>query len=82
MPVIDPAALDLLPTLLRRDAGAKMATLAVPLDSDEEYRNSNCVKVVCDAFGRALYFSRSPIPAVRDGRPDFAARPARFLQMW
>src|SRR5262249_10942592 len=35
---------------------------------------------VCDATGRALYFSRSPIPYVRDGQPDFAARPPAFLQ--
>ena len=36
--------------------------------------------MVCDSRGRALYFSRSPIPFVRDGQPDFAARPPRFLQ--
>ena len=57
-----------------------MATLAAPLQSAEQWRNPNCVKVVCDAAGRALYFSRSPIPFVRDGQPDFAARPPRFLQ--
>ncbi len=79
-PLIDPAALDLLPDLLRRDPGADMATLAVPIASAEQWHDPNCVKVVCDAAGRALYFSRSPIPYVRDGQPDFAARPARFLQ--
>lgn len=79
-PLVDPAALDLLPDLLRRDPGADMATLAAPIASAEQWQDPNCVKVVCDAAGRALYFSRSPIPYVRDGRPDFAARPARFLQ--
>lgn len=79
-PLVDPAALDLLADLLTDDPGVDMATLAVPLASAEQYHNPNCVKVVCDAAGRALLFSRSPIPHVRDGRPDFAARPARFLQ--
>ncbi len=79
-PLVDPAVLDLLPTLLERDPEAEMATLAVPITSTEQWRNPNCVKVVCDAAGRALYFSRSPIPFVRDGQPDFAAEPPRFLQ--
>jgi 3-deoxy-manno-octulosonate cytidylyltransferase (CMP-KDO synthetase) len=79
-PLVNPAALDLLPELLQRDPGADMATLAVPIASAEQWHNPNCVKVVCDAAGRALYFSRSPIPYVRDGQPDFAARPAVFLQ--
>jgi len=79
-PLVDPAALDLLADLLGRDPGADMATLAVPIASAEQWHDPNCVKVVCDAAGRALYFSRSPIPYVRDGQPDFAARPARFLQ--
>jgi 3-deoxy-manno-octulosonate cytidylyltransferase (CMP-KDO synthetase) len=79
-PLVDPAVLDLLPDLLRRDPGADMATLAAPIASTEQWHSPNCVKVVCDAAGRALYFSRSPIPYVRDGQPDFGARPARFLQ--
>jgi 3-deoxy-manno-octulosonate cytidylyltransferase (CMP-KDO synthetase) len=57
-----------------------MATLATPIHSAEQWHNSNCVKVVRDAAGSALYFSRSPIPFVRQGQPDFAARPSHFLQ--
>lgn len=78
-PLIDPASLELLADLLRDDPQARIATLAMPITNDETYRNPNCVKVVCDESGRALYFSRSPIPHVRDGRPDFARRPAMFL---
>jgi 3-deoxy-manno-octulosonate cytidylyltransferase (CMP-KDO synthetase) len=79
-PQIDPSALDLLPDLLEMDGEAVVATLAVPIMSDDAYRDPNCVKLVRDGRGRALYFSRSAIPHVRDGRPDFAARPVRFLQ--
>lgn len=79
-PLIDPAALDLLPDLLERNPESELATLATPIRSREQWHNPNCVKVVCDAGGRALYFSRSPIPFVRDGKPDFAAEPPQFLQ--
>jgi 3-deoxy-manno-octulosonate cytidylyltransferase (CMP-KDO synthetase) len=79
-PMIEPATLDNLAQLLRDDPAADMATLAVPIASAEQWRDPNCVKVVRDRRGRALYFSRSPIPHVRDGEPDFAARPAEFLQ--
>ena len=79
-PLIDPGNLELLFDLLGKNPDATMATLATPLRTEEQWRNPNCVKVVCDTAGRALYFSRSPIPYVRDGRPDFALRPARFLQ--
>jgi len=79
-PLIDPDALDLLPDLLAQDPNADLATLAVPLRCKEQWQNPNCVKVVCDTRGRALYFSRSPIPFVRDGEPTFAGQPAQFLQ--
>jgi len=78
-PLVDPDAHDLMPQLLERDPEADMATLAVPATSLEQWHDPNCVKVVCDAAGRALYFSRSPIPHVRDGLPDFSAEPPRFL---
>jgi 3-deoxy-manno-octulosonate cytidylyltransferase (CMP-KDO synthetase) len=79
-PLIDPGVLDLLPELLRNDPDTEMATLAAPITSVEQWHNPSCVKVVCDAAGRALYFSRSPIPFVRDSQPSFAAQPAPFLQ--
>ncbi len=79
-PLIDPEALDLLPKLLENDPNADMATLAVPVSSREQWLNPNCVKVVCDQRGRAMYFSRSPIPYVRGAEPDFASEPPSFLQ--
>jgi 3-deoxy-manno-octulosonate cytidylyltransferase (CMP-KDO synthetase) len=79
-PLIEPANLDLLIELLENDPSAEMATLACPIDSLESWHNPNCVKVVLDSAGRALYFSRSPIPHVRDGNPDFSRRPTPFLQ--
>jgi 3-deoxy-manno-octulosonate cytidylyltransferase (CMP-KDO synthetase) len=78
-PLIDPEALDLLPELLEQDPAADVATLAVPFTSIEQWRDPSCVKVVCDANGRALYFSRSPIPYIRDGQPDLEAEPSSFL---
>jgi 3-deoxy-manno-octulosonate cytidylyltransferase (CMP-KDO synthetase) len=48
------------------ESDAPMATLATPMDSVEELLDPNCVKVVCDTAGRALYFSRAPVPWPRD----------------
>ncbi|MCG3180280.1 MAG: 3-deoxy-manno-octulosonate cytidylyltransferase [Phycisphaerae bacterium] len=72
-PEIEPGDLDL---LVRTLAGGDcpMATLACPYPADDELTNPNLVKVVLDRQGRALYFSRSPIPFVRDAgapRPDY-----------
>ena len=45
---------------------APMATLATPIRAVDELFDPNCVKVVCDATGNALYFSRAPVPWPRD----------------
>jgi 3-deoxy-manno-octulosonate cytidylyltransferase (CMP-KDO synthetase) len=79
-PQIEPAALNLLADLLDSDSRFDMATLAVPISDPATYLSPNVVKVVCDDDGKALYFSRSPIPMVRDGEPDFSACPSPFLQ--
>jgi 3-deoxy-manno-octulosonate cytidylyltransferase (CMP-KDO synthetase) len=79
-PMFDPRGIDSMIDLLESDAEACLATLAAPIADAESFRDANCVKVVCDSTGRAMFFSRSPIPCVRDGEPDFSARPPRFLQ--
>ena len=48
------------------ETGAKLATLAQPISSAEELFDPNCVKLVRDDLGLALYFSRAPIPWHRD----------------
>jgi 3-deoxy-manno-octulosonate cytidylyltransferase (CMP-KDO synthetase) len=50
-----------------------MATLGTPLRSVEDYVNPNHVKLVCDREGRAIYFSRAPIPYFRDSHGAFDA---------
>jgi 3-deoxy-manno-octulosonate cytidylyltransferase (CMP-KDO synthetase) len=46
---------------------APMSTLGTPIEQASDLFDPNCVKVVTDAHGRALYFSRAPIPWWRDG---------------
>ena len=64
-PAIPPANLRLLASFLRERPDAPMATLALP-GAAGDLDNSNVVKVVCDLHGRALYFSRAPIPYPRN----------------
>lgn len=66
-PEMPTACLGRVAELLDSVPQAQMATLWRPLVDESEWRNSNVVKLVSDYRGRALYFSRSPIPHVRDG---------------
>ena len=65
-PDIDPAILESLITRMQADTYIQMATLARPFTDQENPADPNLVKVVLDADGLALYFSRSPIPYCRD----------------
>lgn len=65
-PEIEPHAIDRVIELLERDPSAQMATLSTPIRSQAILEDPNCVKVVCDDNGHAMYFSRSPIPFVRE----------------
>ena len=65
-PLIDPGLIDAVAALLRQQPGASMSTAAHAIDSLEEFNNPNVVKVVLEASGLALTFSRAPIPWSRD----------------
>jgi len=66
-PLIPPASIRRAAELLMEDLGAGVSTLCVSIKSEEEYLDPNVVKVVFDSQGRAIYFSRAPIPASGHG---------------
>lgn len=75
-PLIDPALVRRCADLLDERPDCVMSTAAHTIASAEDFANRNVVKVVLDAAGRALYFSRSPIPCWRDGTPGALPDPA------
>ena len=70
-PLIDPDLIDRVAGALAGAEGWEMATAASPLRTAEELHNPDVVKVVRALDGRALYFSRSPIPFVRGAAAGF-----------
>jgi 3-deoxy-manno-octulosonate cytidylyltransferase (CMP-KDO synthetase) len=62
-PLIDPAVINAVAEALASD---EMSTAATAIRNPEEYENPNVVKVVVNAGGRALYFSRRTIPYLRE----------------
>jgi 3-deoxy-manno-octulosonate cytidylyltransferase (CMP-KDO synthetase) len=77
-PLIPPALIDQVAGLLETHADADMATLGVPLTRLDQLMDPNVVKVVMDSAGRALYFSRAPIPWQRDSAPSGLASQTSF----
>ena len=67
-PLIEPGLIDACAELLARHPECVMSTAAHPIDALADLDNTNVVKVVLDAAGRALYFSRASIPWWRDAR--------------
>jgi 3-deoxy-manno-octulosonate cytidylyltransferase (CMP-KDO synthetase) len=74
-PLIDPSLVGAVAQLLVGQPEASISTAAHAIDSLAEFTNPNVVKVVLDAKGMALYFSRAPIPHWRD-QPDRLPSPA------
>ncbi len=73
-PEIEPTLIDALVERLHADAEIDVATAATPILTADAFHNPNYVKVVADSRGRALYFSRSPIPGSRPADADVFAR--------
>ncbi|SMC25172.1 3-deoxy-manno-octulosonate cytidylyltransferase (CMP-KDO synthetase) [Desulfacinum hydrothermale DSM 13146] len=75
-PGVSPEMIEALIAEALRPPLLAMATLAFPCQSAGDYTDPNVVKVVRNAQGNALYFSRSPIPCRRDAQDE----PMTFLK--
>ena len=65
-PEIDPKNIDFLVKIAIDNPDCPMATLAAPFQTPAQVADPNIVKVITDSKGRAIYFSRCPIPYDRD----------------
>lgn len=84
-PLLAPAMIDACAALLQARHDCAMSTVAHAIDDAAEFANPNVVKVVLDADGRALYFSRAPIPCWRDapaGQPLADPLPLRHVGLY
>ena len=80
-PELSGESIDLAIRLLEENPRAVMSTLATPIRSRAQLEDPACVKVVFDSHGRALYFSRSPIPHPREWDDSLLlAKPPMFHQ--
>lgn len=79
-PLISPALIDQLAAVLRREPEVRMITAAAPILDAAQVTDPNIVKVVFDVHGDSLYFSRSPLPYVRNA--GTGARHFRHLGLY
>lgn len=79
-PLIPPEVINQVAKNLATNTYASVATLGEPIHSLDDFRNPNIVKTVADQTGKALYFSRAPIPWPRDhfAQADVNSLPAEF----
>ena len=84
-PMIHPLMVDELAQVFQYERNVQMATLIKRIHSAEDITNPNVVKVVVDRKGFALYFSRSPIPYIRDkhsGNEDISGRYFKHIGLY
>ena len=79
-PMLPPRLVSQAAELLAADSDASIATLTTPIELERELTDPGVVKVVADRTGRALYFSRAPIPWLREG--ERAAAPRRQVGLY
>ena len=73
-PLIEPPVIRAVAAALASHRDAVMSTACHPIHDAESFASPNVVKVVLDAQGFALYFSRAPVPYPRDGQAPSALR--------
>lgn len=81
-PLVDPAAIDTVVNSLLEEPKAAVATVAVLIRTPADIMDPNVVKTVLDFEDNALYFSRAPIPWVRDSAHKVHARHMKHLGLY
>jgi len=81
-PLLDPAAVDTAVDALLEDPPAAIATVATPIKIPADIMDPNVVKVILDFDDNALYFSRAPIPWVRDTAGKIQVRHLKHLGLY
>ena len=81
-PLLDPVAIDTAVDALLEEPAAQIATVATPVKTPGDIMDPNVVKTVLDFDGNALYFSRAPIPWVRDAANKVHVRPLKHLGLY
>ena len=81
-PLLDPAAVDTAITSLLEEPQASISTVATPIKLPADIMDPNVVKTVLDFDGNALYFSRAPIPWVRDAASKIQVRHLKHLGLY
>jgi 3-deoxy-manno-octulosonate cytidylyltransferase (CMP-KDO synthetase) len=81
-PLLDPAAVDTAVSALLEEPQAAVATVATPIKVPGDIMDPNVVKVVLDFDDNALYFSRAPIPWVRDTGSAIQVRHLKHLGLY
>lgn len=81
-PLLDPAAVDRAVEALLEEPQAAVATVATPIRAPADIMDPNVCKVVLDFEENALYFSRAPIPWVRDSGSKLRVRHLKHLGLY
>jgi 3-deoxy-manno-octulosonate cytidylyltransferase (CMP-KDO synthetase) len=81
-PLLDPAAVDTAVEALLENAETSVSTVATPIQTPSDIMDPNVVKVVLDFDENALYFSRAPIPWVRDTNSGLEVRHLKHLGLY
>jgi 3-deoxy-manno-octulosonate cytidylyltransferase (CMP-KDO synthetase) len=81
-PLLDPAAVDTAVSSLLEEPTALISTVATPIKTPGDIMDPNVVKTVLDFDGNALYFSRAPIPWVRDTASKTLVRHLKHLGLY